>query len=641
MKKLIVGMLAALSVSSLWAETIGWYRFEEFAQGAKPSDGTELVNSISGGPSATLKVYDTSATKYIPVAANVGTNVQTTVNDLCPVADNRSLNFQQYGKKNGSAVVVPEWEPAPESGALTPSSFTVESFFKLSGLSTTDSIRTLFSKTGAGASGQTFRVYMIKESDSGSGKLFVYLNDSQNTIDGVASTIRNGEWHHLAFAYDAESHVATVFFDYKAVLEKDVVLNEYDAARALYVGSAGVYNTAGGSTNWNCFPGYVDEVRISNKALSAEELLRFRPLDWKGDAVLDISRTPAVMPDAVFTVVSNRVAGLVGGAAVYDSDTYAAAYTNVTLLPKELDVLKPEMAYKCGSTEGWEQYMVAAYKGYVWNRSETNENWTFVCCMTSGARVYLDGTMVVECAAASNVTNKPGGGPQQTTVEVTPGAHEINLRMYLSASPTTSTTSGGGAYSSDKADWTDLWGYTWGWHRGIVIDRLGRGSKHRDAYVEIADTGDGDFLTQGNTPDVVTRTMPITVETLVATGGVSAVDLDSCDYAFNAIVGYPTFARAGKVTVVQDWTLTALPSAPLDCDGTLAFAEDATLTLDGFTTPSRMGAVGGATEFEIARAHVIEGLPTLVCGSKCWKLVKEDTVLKLRYVPSGLVVFFR
>ena len=35
MKKLIVGMLAALSVLSLWAETIGWYRFEEFERGGE------------------------------------------------------------------------------------------------------------------------------------------------------------------------------------------------------------------------------------------------------------------------------------------------------------------------------------------------------------------------------------------------------------------------------------------------------------------------------------------------------------------------------------------------------------------------------------------------------------------------------
>ena len=154
MKKLIVEMLAALSASALWAETLGWYRFEEFERGAKPTDGTELVNSTPGGASATLRVYDTSDAKYIPVAAFVGTNVQVTVNDFCPVADDRSLNFQQYGKKNGSAVVVPEWDQVPESGVVTPSSFTVEAFFKLKGMEVNDAYRTFSPRRGRGPAGR-------------------------------------------------------------------------------------------------------------------------------------------------------------------------------------------------------------------------------------------------------------------------------------------------------------------------------------------------------------------------------------------------------------------------------------------------------------------------------------------------------
>ena len=338
MKKYTVGMLAALSVSSLWAETIGWYRFEEFERGAKPTDGTELVNSTPGGAPASLRVYDTSADKYIPVAALVGTNVQTTVNDFCPVADERSLNFQQYGKKNGSAVVVPEWEPAPGSGALTPSSFTVESFFKLTGMAVNDAYRTFFAKTGTGTDGQTFRLYIVKESETHGDKLHVSLNDTLVRIDGVGTSVRDGAWHHLALAYDAERHVATVYFDYAAVLEKDVELNAYDAARALYVGSAGVYNTAGGGTSWNCFPGYIDEVRVSDKALADDELLRFRPEGWKGDAVLDVSRAPAILPDAVVIVdKSARVPGIRGGSQSYaDSASVKAAWQGTDVFADNL-----------------------------------------------------------------------------------------------------------------------------------------------------------------------------------------------------------------------------------------------------------------------------------------------------------------
>ena len=643
MKKLIVGMLAALSVSSLWAETIGWYRFEEFEKGYL-SDGTEFVNSIPGGPKAMLKVYDVSDTKYAASATEtVGPNVHPTACDFRPQSNRRTLNTQIYGKKQGSAVVVPEWEVAGGSGTYTPSSFTVESFFKLNG--NADAYRILFSKTGTGMEGQTFRIHIVQAADDNGDKLFVYLNDKLTRIDGIATKLRDGEWHHVALAYDATAKTATVYFDCRAVaVVADVTLDDYDAARNLYVGSAGVYNTAGGAKNWNCFPGYIDEVRVSDKALASDELLRFRENGWTGDAVLDVSRAAAVMPDAVITVTSNRVAGLVGGAAVYASNTCAAVYNDVTLLPEERDVLKPEMAYKCGSTEDWARYMVAAYKGYVWNRTATNENWTFVCCLTSGAKVYLDGTKVVECAAASNIEGKQGGGPQQKTVEVTPGAHEINLRMYLSAKPTTSTTSGGGAYSSSNATWVNLWGYTWGYHRGIMIDRLGRGSKHRDDYVEIADTGDGDFLTQGNTPDVVTRSMPISVETLVATGDVATVDFDSCDYALTSAVGYPAVVRCGNLTIAESLTVGrgAYDDKAMSADGQVTFASGAKVVVDfgGRFRPTAESVT------ILTAADGITGEPTLELagaprGAFTLRKSADGKTLYLDYEPDGLMLIFR
>ena len=642
MKKLIVGMLVALAVSALWADTLGWYRFEEFEKGYL-SNGTEFVNSIPGGPKAMLKVYDVSQTKFAAsVTETEGPNVHPTACDFRPQSNRRTLNTQIYGKKQGSAVVVPEWEVAGGSGTYTPSSFTVESFFKLNG--NADAYRIFFAKTGTGANGQTFRLYIVTASETHGDKLHVCLNDTLVRVEGVGTSVRDGAWHHLAFAYDAESHVATVFFDYKAVLEKEVELNAYDAARALYVGSAGVYNTAGGATNWNCFPGYIDEVRVSDKALTSDELLRFRENGWTGEAVLDVSRATAVLPSAVTTVKTNRVAGLVGGAQIYAADSFAAAYNDVTLLPEERDVLKPEMAYKCGSNEGWAQYMVAAYKGYVWNRTATNENWTFVCCLTSGARVYLDGTKVVECSAASNMDGKQGGGPQQKTVEVTPGAHEINLRMYLSASPTDSTTSGGGAYSSSNAKWVDLWGYTWGYYRGIMIDRLGRGSKHRDDYAEIADTGDGDFLTQGNTPDVVTRSMPITVETLVATGDVATVDFDSCDYALASAVGYPAVVRCGNLTIAESLIVGrgAYDDRAMSADGQVTFASGAKVVVDfgGRFRPTAESVT------ILTAADGITGEPTLELagaprGTFTLRKSADGKTLYLDYEPDGLMLIFR
>ena len=641
MKKLIVGMLAALSASALWAETLGWYRFEEFERGAKPTDGTELVNSTPGGASATLRVYDTSADKYIPVAALVGTNVQTTVNDLRPVADDRSLNFQQYGKKNGSAVVVPEWETANGSGVYVPSSFTVESFFKLTGMAVNDAYRTFFAKTGTGTDGQTFRLYIVKESETHGDKLHVSLNDTLVRIDGVGTSVRDGAWHHLAFAYDAESHVATVYFDYVAVLKKEVELNAYDAARALYVGSAGVYNTAGGGTSWNCFPGYVDEVRISDKALVADELLRFRPLDWKGDAVLDISRTPAILPPPTITVdKSARIPGVLGGSQSYvDSTAVKTAWQGTDVFTTGAYDY-PVMAYCAGTAQGWTANTLWTYSGYVWNRTETNETWTFASCILARGAVFLDGQKVV--ANESPSSSDSWGGVKQGSVLAAPGAHKLELRLHTT-SVTQYTYGGGGAYYNDNLanKHGSEEGYVWAALSGIMLDRQGRQSHDVADYAKIKDDGDGELLTQTDAPDVVTYTPNFEVSTIVATNGAATVDLGGSAYGLEGVIGTPLFVNASTVTVARGWTLTALPDEPMSCDGTLVFAPGSTLTLHGFKSPKRMGAAEGATEFVIATAGSIDGLPTLVCAKPQWSLEKTGNVLKLKYEPSGCVLLFR
>lgn len=641
MKKLAILATTALTTVALQADTIDWYRFEDLERGTVLSDGVSLVNSVTDGAAASLKVYDSSDNKYKPVAALVGNRLQRTVNDFCPVENNRSLNFQQYGKKNGSAIVVPDWETVDASGSVTPSSFTVETFFKLTGLSVTDGYRTLFAKTGTGTSGQTFRVYIVKADEATADKLYVYLNDTQYRIDGVAATIRDGDWHHLAFAYDAVQHKAQVHFDGDTVLSAEVTLNAYEGSRALYVGSAGLYNTAEGGTSWNCFPGYVDEVRISDKALVADELLRMRPADWTAPDTLDISRTPALLPaPTVTTNVSARLPGLRCGSQDYvDSTAVKTAWQGTDVFTTSTS-LSPDMAYKAGTSQGWTANTLWTYSGYIWNRNEANETWTFASCILARGSVFVDGERVVANESPSSAD--AWGGVKQGSVSVSPGAHRLEIRLHSTA-VNQYTYGGGGAYYNDnlsKDHGTEA-GYSWAAQSGIMLDRQGRGSHNVADYAKIVDAGDGALLTQTDAPDVVTRTPNFAVSTLVATNGVTELDLSGCSLAIPRIVGTPSFVHADTLTIGADWTLTALPSAPLACDGTLVFAEGATLTLDGFTTPSRMGAAGGAMEFAIARADAIEGLPTLVCGSKCWKLVKEDTVLKLQYVPSGLVVLLK
>ena len=160
-------------------------------------------------------------------------------------------------------------------------------------------------------------------------------------------------------------------------------------------------------------------------------------------------------------------------------------------------------------------------------------------------------------------------------------------------------------------------------------------------YAKIVDAGDGALLTQTDAPDVVTYTPNFEVSTIVATNGAATVDLGGSAYELESVIGTPQFVNATAVTVARGWTLTALPSEPLSCDGALVFAPGSTLTLDGFKSPKRMGAAEGATEFVIATAGSIDGLPTLVCAKPQWSLEKAGNALKLKYEPSGCVLLFR
>ena len=356
-----------------------------------------------------------------------------------------------------------------------------------------------------------------------------------------------------------------------------------------------------------------------------------------GAPVLDLQGGVFKLPPEIVTVVTNRHPGIYGGGRTFlKSDEVSEFYSGTECITNS-SWYRPEMAYKCGTGDNWSANTAYTYDGYIWNRNATNEIWRFVVCMLTKGKIIIDGTNIVESALAAR-DDHPSGGAQMKSFVMTPGRHRIQMRMYVS-SVGDSASSGGGAYQNNKDNWIANCGFTWGQRRGMMFDRYGREGKTFADFDYIVDSGDGHLLTLTDDEDTVIRKLPV-FDTVVATNGTATLDLNGNDYAVSNLVGFPSLVNAGTFTVNNDWRLTSIGT--VTCDGRVAFASDATLTVES-RTPAGLGR-GGETEWVVMTAEGgIEGCPRLnapdVKGT--WKISVDGNAMKLSFAPKGLAIVIR
>jgi len=104
------------------------------------------------------------------------------------------------------------------------------------------------------------------------------------------------------------------------------------------------------------------------------------------------------------------------------------------------------------------------YSGYIWNRSATNELWTFRGRFDDNVRFAFDGAILI---------NGGNSAPSVSNVVVSPGPHAIEARF------------GDGSGSAGPS------GEPW----GISYDPLGRASSLTNDYRQLLDPGNGSLLT--------------------------------------------------------------------------------------------------------------------------------------------------
>ena len=274
----------AIACSTALAETISWYHFDEGEIGTKPAGATAVfVDSVTGVADGKAyahienqfktdesampefcEAFPNSAAWYDPVSKTVAKN------DKC-------LRFlDPNGHWNLASVVT-----LADRQEYRNASLTIEAFVRAERDYTGNDWRFIIAKRGENdADGkQPFVWYM--GINGASGKLFMYVRtkttgeDGSITYEGTDNwcgnvSIRDGKWHHVAMVIDGDNKKILKYLDYvkqaEATYTGEITYGELADSRQVYVGKYW--------GSFGCFPGSIDEVRISSGVLTEKEFLR-------------------------------------------------------------------------------------------------------------------------------------------------------------------------------------------------------------------------------------------------------------------------------------------------------------------------------------------------------------------------------
>lgn len=287
-------LLVAVAMHLAHSETIAWWHFDEEDAGTVAQASTVACDQApdtyanvysfagpaktenSGGylpryarPFAGMKVYD-------PVTGVSRVNRSAMQFTTARGGDSASSNTGRayYGGAlrfgNGNVLY---------SGIGGKSSFTVECFV----CSTGGVYYTFAPIVGAlvdtSFTQERYAIYMFE-----SGTIGLRFRAGGNTSiwygDGTAK-VNDGLWHHVAFTYDGNN--VRIYVDYvlerkngsgDRVYSKTGAIDAYPAGTATWIGGYNFHQSGSGGRR---FPGYIDEVRVSDVALTPDRFLRLQP----------------------------------------------------------------------------------------------------------------------------------------------------------------------------------------------------------------------------------------------------------------------------------------------------------------------------------------------------------------------------
>ena len=305
MKTKLIGMMVFAAALSAQADTVAWWHFDECDPGTTaPADTvacdqapTTYAHVYTVGDSSSMATLVENGGDYLPTYTKPfrGLAVYDPVSDTTRT-NRAAMKFRvdsggstsvraYYGgalKFDGGTSL---YQPLYDGSALT-----VEAF-----VCTTGGTYNLFapivgSVGGTSWTSERFALYM--END---GTIAVRLTAgdksdvwySGNGFGGTAK-VNDGAWHHVAFTYDGDN--VYIYVDY--VLDrshaKTGALPSNYADNATWIGGYAREDGNGGRK----YPGVIDEVRVSNVALTPDQFLRMQPIDADPDVIAYVAFDP-------------------------------------------------------------------------------------------------------------------------------------------------------------------------------------------------------------------------------------------------------------------------------------------------------------------------------------------------------------
>ena len=261
--------VAAVAVSALCvnAETVAWWHFNELSNGSPAMNGGATVfNAVDSSKyalTAGVLGTDNNQDAYLPCYTNAFPEYATWISpDGMRGEDNRGMYFNPEKADGGVGCGSVLYTEVAEGLKL--SSVTVELFVKADYKEFADQWKNLIVMGGSGEQ----EAWALRVNANGT----LAFRSGSVSRNGDTGNALDGEWHHLAFSFDADTKTLRLYFDYSEVGSRElpdglVYADNADGIRNLEIGS---FNKA----SWGRWRGWVDEVRISNAALQPSEFLR-------------------------------------------------------------------------------------------------------------------------------------------------------------------------------------------------------------------------------------------------------------------------------------------------------------------------------------------------------------------------------
>lgn len=294
----------ALIATRSAATTLAWFHFDEkdpgFAFSSTASGivtnacnaATPVQSYVMVGQNATssplewMPRYSTThrgVSLYDPVSGQKMTN-------LASMQFVTGTKSGESGSYYGSFLKV----PGTDKSAQPTDAFTVECFVCTTG-GTFNTFSPIFGKRNDSITAESWAMYMTRD-----GKLAIRLTTSGSTSPkitgnsasgyGQGKVIHDGSWHHVAMTYDKATGNCIVYVDYaesfrtttykggtgETVTYCDSTSSSDEWKNALYIGGYPNYTAGAGGRKFN---GCIDELRISDVALTPAQFLRLQPTD--------------------------------------------------------------------------------------------------------------------------------------------------------------------------------------------------------------------------------------------------------------------------------------------------------------------------------------------------------------------------